>query len=80
MCVAAAHVFTSSSAARIGHDVRQLQSFLSSDLYELVPWTSLADFYNKTVTLFSSQVEVVKVIIGLIIVLSISNTQTMIVL
>ena len=27
MCVAAAHVFTSSSAARIGHDVRQLQSF-----------------------------------------------------
>ncbi len=27
MSAAAAHVFTSSSAARIGHDVRQLQSF-----------------------------------------------------
>lgn len=48
--------------------------------YQLVPWSDLADFYNKTVTLFSSQVQVVKVIIGLIIVLSISNTQTMSVL
>ena len=53
---------------------------MATDLYEFVPWTSLADFYNKTVTLFSSQVQVVKVIIGLIIVLSISNTQTMSVL
>ena len=60
--------------------IRQLQGFMATDLYEFVPWTSLADFYNKTVTLFSSQVQVVKVIIGLIIVLSISNTQTMSVL
>jgi len=40
----------------------------------------LADFYNKTVVLFSKQVDVVKLIIGIIIVLTISNTQTMSVL
>ena len=48
--------------------------------YEIVPWTALADFYNKTVVLFSKQVSVVKFIIGLIIVLTISNTQMMSVL
>jgi len=60
--------------------IEQLRSFLPSDGYQLVPWSDLADFYNKTVTLFKSQIQVVKVIIGLIIVLSISNTQTMSVL
>ena len=40
----------------------------------------MADFYNKTVVLFSKQVSVVKFIIGLIIVLTISNTQMMSVL
>lgn len=44
---------------------------------EFVPWTQLADFYNKTVVLFSRQVGVVKLIIGIIIVLSISNTMIM---
>ena len=48
--------------------------------YEIVPWTALADFYNKTVVLFSTQGSVVKFIIGLIIVLTISNTQMMSVL
>lgn len=42
-----------------------------------MPWIELADFYNKTVTLFSKQVGVVKLIIALIIVLTISNTQMM---
>ena len=44
---------------------------------DLVPWyeTSVADFYNKTVSLFSKQVLVVKIMIGVIIVLSISNTM-----
>jgi len=60
--------------------IEQLKSFLPGDDYQLVPWSDLADFYNKTVTLFKSQIQVVKVIIGLIIVLSISNTQTMSVL
>jgi hypothetical protein len=47
-----------------------------------VPWyeTSVADFYNKTVSLFSKQVLVVKIMIGVIIVLSISNTMMMTVL
>ncbi|PKO89936.1 MAG: ABC transporter permease [Betaproteobacteria bacterium HGW-Betaproteobacteria-10] len=48
--------------------------------FEITPWTQLADFYNKTVALFSKQVDVMKIIIGLIIVLTISNTQTMSVL
>jgi putative ABC transport system permease protein len=44
---------------------------------QLVPWheTSTADFYNKTVKLFSMQVFVVQVMIAVIIVLSISNTM-----
>ena len=44
---------------------------------EITPWSQLADYYNKTVELFSRQVGVVKLIIGLIIVLGISNTMTM---
>ncbi|HKO87914.1 MAG TPA: FtsX-like permease family protein [Burkholderiales bacterium] len=47
---------------------------------QFVPWSDLADFYNKTVVLFSKQVRVMKVIIALIIILSISNTLTMSVL
>lgn len=45
--------------------------------YELVPWTELADFYNKTVELFSRQVGVVRLLIALIVVLSITNTLSM---
>ena len=48
--------------------------------YAIVAWTQLADFYNKTVALFSRQVGVVKLIIAVIIVLSISNTMMMSVL
>lgn len=44
---------------------------------EVIPWHALSDFYNKTVELFSKQVHVVRVIIGLIIILTISNTLTM---
>jgi putative ABC transport system permease protein len=47
---------------------------------ELVPWTDLADFYFKTVRLFSRQVGVVQNITALIILLSISNTLMMSVL
>jgi putative ABC transport system permease protein len=45
--------------------------------YDIVPWTALADFYNKTVVLFSRQVGVVRLIIAVIIVLSITNTMMM---
>jgi putative ABC transport system permease protein len=44
---------------------------------ELTPWWELSDFYNKTVILFSRQLGVMRFIVGLIIVLSISNTMIM---
>ena len=50
---------------------------MAAENFQIVPWITLADFYNKTVTLFSKQVDVMKFIIGLIIILTISNTQTM---
>jgi len=56
------------------------RAVLPTQEFEVVPWSNLADFYNKTVVLFSKQVSVVKTIIALIIILSISNTQTMSVL
>ncbi|MGZ3533382.1 MAG: FtsX-like permease family protein, partial [Vulcanimicrobiaceae bacterium] len=45
--------------------------------FEVVPWTKLADTYNKTAALFSSQVGGIRLIIALIILLSIWNTVTM---
>jgi putative ABC transport system permease protein len=44
---------------------------------EFTPWYEMADFYNKVVALLSRQIGVVKLIIAIIIVLSISNTMTM---
>ncbi len=57
--------------------IAELRSVLPSRSLELVPWYQLADFYNKTKDLFASQVNVVRLIILLIIVLSISNTLSM---
>jgi putative ABC transport system permease protein len=68
------------SAERTTPFVAAARAQLPAANFEIVPWTSLADFYNKTVTLFSKQVTVMKTIIGLIIVLTISNTLTMSVL
>ena len=59
---------------------RYLRGQLPAEGFEIIPWSALADFYNKTVELFSKQVNVVKFIIGIIIVLTISNTQMMSVL
>ncbi len=49
----------------------------SANKLEFVPWYQLADFYNKTVALFSQQMNVLRLIIGCIIVLSISNMLVM---
>lgn len=65
---------------RTDDSVQHLESALPGDKFEVIPWSHLADFYNKTVVLFSKQVNVVKFIIGVIIVLTISNTQMMSVL
>ena len=47
-----------------------------SDL-QFISWFSLADFYRKTVVLFDAQVNVIRFMIGLIIIASISNTMFM---
>lgn len=52
------------------------KKFPTKDL-EFTPWYEMADFYNKTAELFSRQVNVVRLIIAVIIVLSISNTLMM---
>lgn len=58
----------------------QLSRSLPATEVQVVPWTELADFYNKTAALFAKQVGVIYVIIAVIIVLSISNTMTMMVM
>ncbi|TCV82392.1 ABC transporter permease [Sulfurirhabdus autotrophica] len=50
---------------------------LADNKLEFVPWYQQADFYNKTVALFSKQMNVLRLIIGFIIVLSISNMLVM---
>lgn len=55
----------------------KLRNKLPSGEFEIVPWYTLADFYNKTVTLFTKQIQGIRLIISLIILLSITNTMTM---
>lgn len=55
----------------------KLRGKLPQDKFEIVPWYELADFYNKTATLFTKQIQGIRLIIALIILLSISNTMTM---
>lgn len=57
--------------------LERLQSIPEISNYEVSPWYKLADFYNKTVELLGRQIGVVKLIIAVIIVLSITNTMTM---
>jgi putative ABC transport system permease protein len=49
----------------------------SKSALEVKPWNELADFYNKTVILYSRQMNVIKLIVALIIVLGIANTMMM---
>lgn len=67
-------------ADRTDEFVGGVRARLAPAAFEVVPWQALADFYNKTVVLLSKQVDVVRIIIGLIVVLTISNTLTMSVL
>ncbi|WP_418647087.1 ABC transporter permease [Thauera butanivorans] len=57
--------------------VAALREQLPTAGFEIIPWSDLADFYNKTVELFSRQVGVVQLLIALIVILSISNTLSM---
>ena len=63
--------------ADTGQAVADLRGSLPAAEFEVVPWTDLADFYNKTVQLLGRQVDVMRILIGLIVILSISNTLTM---
>ena len=65
---------------KTGEIVKKLRLTLPATTFEVIPWTDLADFYNKTVVLFGKQINLMKSIIALIIILTISNTQTMSVL
>ena len=56
---------------------QELARLVDPAKFELVPWYDLADFYMKTVTLFVRQVAMVKLLIGVVIVLSIFNTLSM---
>lgn len=63
--------------SRTAEVAQALRSELAPQGFDAIPWYELADFYNKTVALFSRQVSVVKVIVAIIIVLSIANVMTM---
>lgn len=54
-----------------------LRARFGGEGYEFVPWYELADFYIKTRDLLSRQMDVMFAIIGVIIVLTISNSMMM---
>ena len=54
----------------------QLRALLPAGL-QAVPWSDLADFYNKTSELFQRQMFVLRLMIAVIILLSISNSLMM---
>jgi putative ABC transport system permease protein len=62
--------------AQTGTALDSLNSKLAGRPVSVLPWTLLADFYNKTVVLFSKQVTVLKLIIVVIVVLAIANSMT----
>lgn len=63
--------------SRTHRTIQRIREKVTSAELQFVPWYEhhAADMYNKTVALFSRQVLVVKLMIGIIIVLSILNTM-----
>ncbi|MCC2680570.1 MAG: hypothetical protein K0S36_134 [Nitrosospira multiformis] len=57
--------------------LQRLRDSLQKSDFEVVPWYVLADFYNKTVALFTKQIHGLKLIIAFIILLAILNAMTM---
>lgn len=64
------------------HVLRQLQGMYPEDETNLqfTPWYDLADFYKKMEKLFSRQMDIVRLVVAMIIMLGISNTLVMTVL
>jgi putative ABC transport system permease protein len=54
-----------------------MRSRFAGNGLEFTPWYEMSDFYHKVVALLGRQIDVVKLIIAIIIVLSISNTMMM---
>jgi putative ABC transport system permease protein len=57
--------------------MQYLKAQLPSASFELRTWLDLSDFYRKAVGLLSRQIDVVALLIGIIIVLGITNTLSM---
>src|SRR5256714_12844397 len=57
--------------------VAALRERLAPARFDVASWLDLSDFYRKSVVLLSRQIDVVAILVGLIIVLGISNTLTM---
>jgi putative ABC transport system permease protein len=66
-----------SATERTNAAVGQVRATLGTVHFETATWLELSDFYRKSVTLLSRQVNLVALLIGVIIVLGISNTLTM---
>lgn len=64
--------------ARTDDALRALRETLPAD-YELFPWYTLADFYQKTVSLYERQFLVLQMIVAILVVLSVTNSVTMVV-
>lgn len=57
--------------------VHRLNEQFGNASFEILSWLDLADSYRKAVVLFSRQMHILEIIIGAIIILSISNTLIM---
>jgi putative ABC transport system permease protein len=66
-----------SATERTDDTIEFLKARLPLERYAVVSWIDLSDFYRKSVVLLSRQIDIVALLIGLIIVLGISNTLTM---
>jgi len=79
LSVAGAHIWVVSldRTEQTPESVAELRARFAETGLQFIPWFDLADYYTKTVALLTSQMDVVRLIIGLIIVLSISNTLIM---
>lgn len=54
-----------------------LRKKFGSDVYEIVSWRELSDFYEKTLQLYDSQFGVLRLIILLMVLLSVANSVNM---
>jgi putative ABC transport system permease protein len=66
-----------SATERTDEATRYLRSRLSPDRFEIASWFDLSDFYRKAVVLLSRQIDLMALLIGVVIVLGITNTLTM---